>query len=150
MLAPAIAQQMELLIMAWLCVGAMLFFRILTFDEAMKSINWGVLIVIAASIGIGNTLDVTGAARLVADKVLGSTSSKFGVYSAIFFLTVLITQIVTNNAAASIMFPIVYNIFKSSNLQLEPIMYVLMMAASMSFMTPIGYQTNLLVQSPGG
>jgi di/tricarboxylate transporter len=73
-----------------------------------------------------------------------------GILAAIYLATALLTEMITNNAAAALMFPIAAATAADAGMDLYPFLIVLMMAASASFSTPIGYQTNLMVMGPGG
>jgi di/tricarboxylate transporter len=75
-----------------------------------------------------------------------------GLYGAVYFATFLISNIVTNNAAAALMFPIAIKVAEDESLGVSPLLmaYCLMLSASASFMSPFGYQTNLLIYGPGG
>ncbi|HMO12546.1 MAG TPA: SLC13 family permease [Pirellulaceae bacterium] len=120
--------------------------------EARKSIEWQVLITIAAAFGVGAALQNSGAAEAIVNLVFGSIKGLGPVVAlaGIYLLGSLITELLTNNAAAVLMFPFCIetaNLYESSPM---PFVVALMLAASASFMTPIGYQTNLMVYGPGG
>ncbi|GAE37236.1 SLC13 family permease [Halalkalibacter akibai] len=126
--------------------------KVISFTGARKFIQLDVLIVIACAIGIGIGLEQTGAAALIANHFVQITQG-FGVIGAIFvvyFLTSFFTEIITNNAAAVLMFPISLHV--AEQLSVEPMAFfvTIAIAASASFATPIGYQTNLIVYGPGG
>jgi di/tricarboxylate transporter len=117
---------------------------------ARRQITWQVLIVIGASIGVGQALLKTGAAEYIADIfVQWAGSDPVMVLSTVFFVTALLTAAVTNVAAAVLMFPMILTISTSLDIELIPIAVTLMIAASTAFATPIGYQTNLMVYGPG-
>jgi di/tricarboxylate transporter len=120
--------------------------------EARKSLNVQVLVVIAGALGLGQAVETTGLAEVLAQGVLGATAH-FGpvaVLVMIYLATNLLTEIITNNAAAVLMVPI--SMATASNLGAPPEAFglVVAVAASASFLTPIGYQTNLMVMGPGG
>ena len=120
-------------------------------DQARRSIEWQVLLAIAASLGIGLALDKTGAAKVVAGSVIDLLGSQpWLALVAIYGITLVVTEMVTNNAAAAIMFP--FALATAKNLDVDPRAFIvaIMMAASAGFATPIGYQTNLMVYGPGG
>ncbi|MBK9130709.1 MAG: SLC13 family permease [Gammaproteobacteria bacterium] len=136
---------------ALLAAGAMLITRCTRGSNARAAVDWQILIVIAASLGIGKALETTGAAQAIADTFLSSTGA--GPLMALFIvyiMTVVFTEIVTNNTAAALMFPIAMALSKSLDVSYMPFMITITVAASMSFATPIGYQTNLMVLGPGG
>ena len=118
---------------------------------ARASIDWSVLVVIGASLGLGNALEVSGAAGAIAASGLQLVGENpWLVLLIIYGLTTLMTEVVTNNAAAVLMFPIAQSAASTLDVSLWPFIVCLMMAASASFATPIGYQTNLMVYGPGG
>ncbi|PSQ94113.1 MAG: SLC13 family permease, partial [Bacteroidetes bacterium SW_7_64_58] len=120
--------------------------------EAQRALNVQVLVVIAAALGVGKAIETTGLAEAVAQSVLSATEG-FGpvaVLAALYLMTNLLTEIITNNAAAVLMLPI--SMAAASSLGAPPIAFglIVAVAASASFLTPIGYQTNLMVMAPGG
>jgi di/tricarboxylate transporter len=142
---------LDLLVAGFLGAGAMLLGRCLSLDAARRSLDWEVLIVIAASLGLGTALHLTGAAKLVADAMVGAAAAQpLATLAAIYLTTVVFTELISNNAAAALMFPIA--VAAAQQLGVDPMPFVVgvMFAASLSFITPIGYQTNLMVYGPGG
>ncbi len=132
------------------CV-AMIAFRCCTSDEARQSIDWSVLIVIGAALGIGKALEQSGAASAIASTLLDwAGGNKLLTLAAIYLATMLCTEMITNNAAAVLMFPIAWE--SAIALPASPLPFILavMIAASASFSTPFGYQTNMMVYSLGG
>ncbi|TWT87776.1 SLC13 family permease [Neorhodopirellula pilleata] len=130
---------------------AMIAFRCCTTGEARRSLDWSVLIVIGAAIGIGNAMNQSGAAGAIAGVLLASASSSpLGTLAAVFIATVICTELVTNSAAAAIMFPIAWSAAMGLGMSPEPFVVAIMIAASASFMTPFGYQTNTMVYGVGG
>nr|WP_259057390.1 SLC13 family permease [Salinibacter ruber] len=120
--------------------------------EAQRALNVQVLVVIAAALGIGKAIETTGLATAAAQGVL-SVAEPFGpvaVLVALYLLTNLLTEIITNNAAAVLMLPVA--MAAASSLGVPPVAFgvLVAVAASASFLTPIGYQTNLMVMAPGG
>lgn len=131
--------------------GAMLVTRCCSVNQAQKSLDLPVLITIAASFALGVALQKTGVAAEVAEGVIALSNGHPWLMLILIYLCVsLLTEMVTNNAAAIIMVPIVLQITGSAGLNPEPFMFAVMMAASASFATPLGYQTNLMVYGPGG
>jgi len=121
-------------------------------QEAYKSINWTVIFLIAAFIPMGDAMDTIHLPERI-DTLIKYSSSHFGdigLIAILFFLTMLMTSFLSNTATAIIMAPLA---MESANvLDLSPIPFIMtiMFAASLSFMTPNGYQTNTMVLSPGG
>jgi di/tricarboxylate transporter len=131
--------------------GLMIAMRCVTVAEAKRSLDLTVIITIAASFAIGNALQKTGAAQWLGEGILGIAGTNPILLLVLTYITVsLLTETITNNAAAVIMLPIVLAVSSTLGLQPEPFVIAVMMAASASFATPLGYQTNLMVYGPGG
>ncbi|PKM22944.1 MAG: SLC13 family permease, partial [Gammaproteobacteria bacterium HGW-Gammaproteobacteria-14] len=131
--------------------GAMIATRCLTVAEAKRSLDLTVIITIAASFAVGNALQKTGAAGFLGETILGFSGSNPLLLLVLTYITVsLLTETITNNAAAVIMLPIVLAMTSALGLNEAPFVLAVMMAASASFATPLGYQTNLMVYGPGG
>ncbi len=134
-----------------LAAGLMIITRCTSGREARRSVDWQVLIVIAASFGLGTALQNTGAAESIAISLIELAGGNAGISLAFMFAaTALLSAVATNNAAAVIMFPIALTTANSLGVSLMPFVLTLMVAASASFATPIGYQTNLMVYGIGG
>ncbi len=119
--------------------------------QAMRSIDWSVLLVIAAALALGEGLNATGAAEAIANSVIGMAGSNPWLsLVAVYAVTTILTEIVTNNAAAALVFPIALSLATQLGVSYMPFVVSIMVAASASFATPIGYQTNLMVAGPGG
>ena len=120
-------------------------------DRLLQTIEWRVLLITAAALGIGKALEVSGAATVLANVLLhhAGTSPRFAL-AAVYLATALLTEMITNNAAAALMFPVGLAISEILGINFIPFVIVIMLAASASFVTPIGYQTNLMVYGPGG
>ncbi len=134
-----------------LASGLMIVSRVIRYSIGIESIDWRVLIAIASSLGIGVALKTTGVAGLLAENVLSyAATNTFLLLAITYFLTWILTELITNNAAAVLVFPIAVSIAGSLGLNFIPFAMVIIMAASASFSTPIGYQTNLMIYGPGG
>ena len=120
-------------------------------NQAMRSIDWSVLLVIGAALGLGKALDTTGAAEALSQTVIGIAGNNPWIALAVVYgMTSLLTETITNNAAAALVFPIALSLSQSLGVNVTPFVVAIMIAASASFSTPIGYQTNLMVYGPGG
>lgn len=151
MVLAAALQWMDMLYAALAAAGAMLALRCCSPDRARKSIEWNVLLVIAAALAIGVALETTGAAGAIAGALLSVTGDSPGLALAGVYLTVAVfTEIITNNAAAALVFPIAMNTAARLGASPMPFIMCIMIGASASFATPIGYQTNMMVYGPGG
>ncbi len=142
---------MSMLNAGMLAGGAMLMTGCLSLGTAARSIDWGTLTVIACAVGLESAITHSGLAHQFAMGIthLGGDNPYLAL-AAIFLGTTLITNIITNNAAAAFMFPIAYATAQQLGLSLMPFTIVLMVAASCAFITPTGYQTNMMVWSAGG
>jgi di/tricarboxylate transporter len=139
------------IVAAFIVAGLMILTRCVSVEAARKSINWEVLLAIAAAFALGKALEVTGSARYVADGLLSlAGTNPYLALAIIYFTTVLVTELITNNAAAALMFPFAMATATNLNVSPFPFVIVIMMGASAGFATPIGYQTNLMVYGPGG
>ncbi|MFA9556959.1 SLC13 family permease [Evansella sp. AB-rgal1] len=123
----------------------------ITASEAKKAIDWGMLILIASAIGVANAVEIAGLPILLTnlfnfEKPVNIMYLCFLIYLA----TLIMTEIISNIAAAALMFPIAISIASQSGHNPELFAIIIAIAASCSFITPIGYQTNLLVYGPGG
>lgn len=119
--------------------------------EARRSLELPVLIAIAAAFGLGEAIRVSGLDRWLAESIVAlGANDPFSGMVAMYIATALLTELVTNNAAAALMFP--FGLSLAGRLDASPMPYcvAVMFAASASFSTPIGYQTNLMVYGPGG
>jgi di/tricarboxylate transporter len=120
-------------------------------NSARSSIDWNVLVVIGAAMGIGAAMSISGAAHGVAHAWLALAGNHpWMTLIAVYTITSLMTEVITNNAAAVLVFPIAMAAAESMGVSPWPYIACIMMAASASFATPIGYQTNLMVYGPGG
>lgn len=135
---------------ALLAVGAMLLTGCLTVNQAEKSLDFPVLITIAASFALGAALEKTGVAAYLAESIVALSGGRPWLLLVLVYATVsLLTEMITNNAAALIMVPLALAITQQAGLNPEPFMFAIMFAASASFATPVSYQTNLMVYGPG-
>lgn len=136
---------------ALLGAGAMLLTRSTTLAAARRSVNGSVLLVIGAAFGLGRALEVTGVADAVATGLVAvAGTSPMANLVALYLVTATFTGLITNNAAAVLMFPIAQAMAHATGTSVTPFAVTVMMAASASFATPVGYQTNLMVMGPGG
>ncbi|MET0087422.1 MAG: SLC13 family permease [Sedimenticola sp.] len=136
---------------AMLAAGLMIITRCTTGRIARRAVDWQVLVVIAASFGIASAMQNSGAASGIAQWLLSFAQGIPHITLALVFITTaLLSAMATNNAAAVIMFPIALSTSQSLGVSFLPFAVTIMVAASASFATPIGYQTNLMVYGAGG
>jgi len=134
-----------------LAAGLMLATGCCSPDQGRRNIEWEVLLTIAAALGLGQALATTGAAKALSSSFLSLTGSHPWLSLAnVYLITSLATAIITNNAAVVLIFPIAMNTAEQLGVNPMPFIICIMIAASASFATPMGYQTNLMVYGPGG
>ena len=142
-------------IAAFLCAMAMITTRCVTGTVARAAINWQVLIVIGCALGMGVALQQTGAADVITHMILdlcariGVSQNPHAMLFAMFMLAAVFAQLITNYGAAVLMFPIMMATARDLGVRPEPFVFCLMAAAGSSFMSPVAYQTNLMVYGPG-
>ncbi|MCK5783418.1 MAG: SLC13 family permease [Desulfobacterales bacterium] len=136
---------------ALIASAILLITRCITPVQALKSIDTQVLLVIIAAFGIGKAMQTTGAAEFIATGIIGlARDNPWLILSALYLTTSILTEMVTNNAAALILFPIAMATAQKLGVNVTPFIFAIMLGASASFATPIGYQTNMMVYGPGG
>jgi di/tricarboxylate transporter len=125
---------------------------ILTVTEVRKGLDINLLVIMALGLALGRALINSGAADMIAQQVLihGKSLSPVMIIAGIFTVTNLLGAYMTNKAAISLIFPISISLAQSMNLPVEPFILVVAFAGAASFITPIGYQTNLMVYGSGG
>ncbi len=151
MVVAATLTPVSIMTSALIAAIAMIAFRCCTASEARRSVDWSVLIVIGAAIGIGESLRQSKAADAIANGMLSiAQGENLGSLAAIFIATMICTELITNNAAAVLMFTIAVSTADKLGVDPAPFVIAVMIAASASFLTPIGYQTNTMVYGVGG
>ncbi len=124
-------------------------------QEAYRAVEWPVIFMIAAFIPVGHVIIATGTADFLARGLLRvgqafpENVAPFAVLSLVYFITSLLTQLVSNNAAAIIVAPLAFSLGEALGVDPRPFLVAVCFAASAEFMTPMGYQTNLMVYGPG-
>lgn len=126
--------------------------RCLTGGEARQAIDLQILVVIAAALGIGRAVDRSGLAEVLGGWIayFVADRSPITAVAIILLATMILTEVLTNNAAAALMIPISLSVARAMALDPVKLATVVAIGASAGFITPIGYQTNLMVMSPGG
>jgi di/tricarboxylate transporter len=130
--------------------------KVITPSEAYKSIHWQVIIVIAAFLPMGAAISTTGMDAIIGNFIesfIGLFPSEilpFVLLAVIYFLTMVLTEVASNAATAIIMTPITLALSSAFSYDPKPFIFAVCFAASASFITPVGYQTNLMVFGPGG
>jgi len=129
----------------------MILARCLTLEEAYAAINWQVIFLLAGVLTLGTALETSGAARLLGD-VLVNAVGVFGpvaLVSVLYLTTSLLTEMMSNNATAALLAPVAISAAATLGIDPRPLLMAITFAASASFMTPVGYQTNTLIYGPG-
>jgi len=141
---------------AIISVVILLLFRIISPNEAYQSIHWQVIVLIAALIPLGIVIESTGTATLIG-QLISETVADFSpnkqpyiLLALIYLITMILTEVSSNTATAIIMAPIVMAVTNQMGIDARPFIFAVCFAASASFVTPVGYQTNLMVYGPGG
>jgi di/tricarboxylate transporter len=130
---------------------ALILTRCLTLEEAYGSINWQVIFLLAGVLTLGTALETSGAATLLGD-FLVKTAGAYGpvvLLSALYLTTSLLTEMMSNNATAALLAPVAIAAAGAMGIDSRPLLMAITFAASSSFMTPVGYQTNTLIYGPG-
>jgi di/tricarboxylate transporter len=133
-------------------LASLVFFGILNLTEIRRELDLSLLMILVCSLAIGVALEKSGTAEIIAKILIGAGKSwgPIGVLSSLFLVTIILTALITNAAAVAIVFPIAMSIADQLHLSYTPFFVAIAFAASGDFMTPIGYQTNLMVYGPGG
>jgi len=133
-------------------VAVVLLTRCIDADEAFSFIDAQLLALIFAMLAIGAALEHTGAVAMVVNAVapLLQGLAPFMIVWAIYLLTSLLTEMISNNAVAVVVTPVAIGLSQAMGVDPRPLVVAVMLAASCSFATPIGYQTNMMVYGPGG
>jgi di/tricarboxylate transporter len=128
------------------------FFGALSIVEIRRELDLSLLLILVCSLALGVALEKSGAADLIAGGIIYSVQAlgPVAVLASLFLVTTLLTALITNAAAVSIVFPIAMSVAEQLDLSYTPFFVAIAFAASGDFMTPIGYQTNLMVYGPGG
>ncbi|MBT3889781.1 MAG: SLC13 family permease [Planctomycetaceae bacterium] len=125
--------------------------RCLKMSDARASINLQMLITIGAALGLGKALKESGAATEIANSIFTLAGNHpWTILIALYILTVVLTETISNNAVAAMLLPLAIEIAATGDWNARPFIFTVTIAASLSFVTPIGYQTNLMVMGPGG
>jgi len=120
-------------------------------SEAYEAVNWKVVVLLAGVLPLGTAMDKTGTAELLANLMISGLAD-FGptaLMSGFFAITLIITAVMSNNASAALLAPIAIEAASSVGAEPEPFLYAVTFAASLSLITPFGYQTNTMIYGPG-
>ena len=131
---------------------AMVLVGLLSTEEAYKSIDWSIIVLLAAMIPVGQALETSGGARLLANQmlILGGDFSLAAVLAMLLVVTLMLSNVINNAAAAIVVAPVALSLATSLNVPTDAVLMAVAVGASCAFMTPIGHQSNALVMEPGG
>ncbi len=132
--------------------AAVMALGIITARQVARSIDIGVVVLVASGFGLGEAMQTSGLAGTIADGITSALGSfgDIGTLGAVVLVTILLTESISNTAAALIVFPVATAAASSLGLNPKGFAVAVALAASASFLTPVGYQTNAMVQAPGG
>ena len=149
-IAAASFEVISMLNAALLGGGLMIITGCCSANQAERSLDLSVIITIASSFALGIALEKTGVAKYLAENIVNLSGGTPWLLLILTYITIsLLTEVITNNAAALLMLPIVLEITEKADLNNVPFVFAIMLAASASFATPLGYQTNMMVYGPG-
>lgn len=141
----------DLFLAAFAGILIMVVFNILKINHIKQAVDLDLLVVLISALAVGVAIQKSGTAEFLVSSLQSFTEGKSAIVSLslLFVITLGLTSLITNAAAVSIMFPIAYEMGIQSAFPLPPFFVAIAFAASADFMTPIGYQTNLMVMGPG-
>lgn len=131
---------------------SLVLFKITKPKDLIKSVDYDLILIIAFSLALGTAMIKTGVADIFANSII-SVFKPFGIIgilTGIYFITAILAAFITNKAAVAVTFPVSLTLALSLNADVMPFILVVAYAAAANFMTPVGYQTNLMVYGPGG
>ena len=135
-----------------LAVVLMVMTKLVTLKEAYSSVDWPVIILIGSQIPLGEALESTGGAQLIADTILGLQHllPPIGMLVLILIVTMGLSDLVKNAAAVVLMAPIAISLAEGLNVSIDPFLMTIVVGSACAFLTPFGHQSNVLVMGPGG
>ena len=135
-----------------LAVVLMVMTKLVTLKEAYSSVDWPVIILIGSQIPLGEALESTGGAQLIADTILGLQHllPPIGMLVLILIVTMGLSDLVKNAAAVVLMAPIAISLAEGLNVSIDPFLMTIVVGSACAFLTPFGHQSNVLIMGPGG
>jgi di/tricarboxylate transporter len=137
---------------AFVAGGLMVLTRCMSASDARQTLEWPVLIAIGASFGLGSALEKSGAALFLSRELVSLTQplGPYATLAAIYFVTMVLNELITNNGAAALAFPFCLKAAELTQCDPRPFVMAVALAASFAFASPVGYQTHMMVYGPGG
>ncbi|MCA9009917.1 MAG: SLC13 family permease [Planctomycetaceae bacterium] len=137
---------------AFIAGGLMIVTRCMSAADGRQAMDWQVLIAIGASFGLGAALEKSGAALFLSTKLVAVTQplGPYATLAAIYFVTMVMNELITNNGAAALAFPFCIRAAELTGCDSRPFVMAVALAASFAFASPVGYQTHMMVFGPGG
>ena len=151
-IAAAASQKLPIELAALFGALLMVFTRCITLREAYRAVDWRIVILIGGTLSLGTAMEKTGTATAIAESLVGwsGTLGPVALIAVLYLVTMGMTEIMSNNATAALLTPIAISIAHHGGWDPRPFAFCVAFAASCSFLTPIGYQTNTMVYGPGG
>lgn len=151
MISLNVAEVEDLFVLSCLLICSFITIGIISWDTAVSRMEGTILFQIAASFVLGKALQNTGVAQIIGDLLIDvfKEGGSIGVLYGCYVTTAILTAILTNSAAASVVLPITKSFVASGLVSEKAVIIVVMLAASCDFLTSIGYQTNIMICAPG-
>ena len=151
-IAAAASRELSIELAALFGAMAMVVTRCITLQQAYRAVDWRIVILIGGTLALGTAMDKTGTANLIAESLVGWSGAlgPVALIAVLYLLTLAMTELMSNNATAALLTPIAISIAHHGGWEPRPFVFCVAFAASCSFLTPIGYQTNTMVYGPGG
>jgi len=154
MMAVVLSKKQTIFVCALVVIILMVCLGILSEQEVRKALPWNLFIIIGVAFGIGSAMLESGVAEAIATALVDLAEAMgigdIGLYGAIYVLTSLVANILTNNATAALAFPIAIEAAEQAGIDRMRMSYCIMLSASSSYINPFSYQCNLMVFGPGG
>mmetsp|Transcript_10053 Transcript_10053/g.15124 ORF Transcript_10053/g.15124 Transcript_10053/m.15124 type:complete len:720 (-) Transcript_10053:28-2187(-) len=150
MLVWVVIEEIDMVQAAMAAAVVLIVFGFISAKEAVQYVDWSLLLLIGSALGLSKAVDKSGLAGYVADFIADAGFNDRLSLLIILLFTIAMTELITNNAAAALCTPLAIGIAEKLKIDAKPFIIIIMMGASASFCTPIGYQTNTMVWAPGG
>lgn len=137
--------------MAFIAIGIFVLFRVISIDQIYYSVDWKIIFLLAGLLALGRGMEETGMIDYVFQKILPLLSNRSTnlIVGCYFLISILLTSVLSNNAAIVFLAPFALRTASSIQVDSEIMLLVVMFGSSLSFLTPVGYQTNMMVMSFG-